>query len=400
MVTKESIGNEIVGSSLQQVTTSLQQVAFSKIDVQPQDNAYRDESELDEGRLQPLAENLTTCGLNTPLLLQDRGDNRYLLLDGHRRFFALRSLVANGVQGFHAEMVVPANVIGRSASELDTVARAISANVQRQALSAEGRVRAAARLSRLGMAQSEIARCLAVSEATIARDLALAGNDRLMNHIRHHHIAATAAATLMQTATDADRVGDLMEALDNWLAETQAAIEAEVERREASDEDPLSESQRWPQRFFSADLARSWKTALQSGGELGQPTFRFRAMIREDRGRTLLQIDSLQRDVSDMSAAELAKVFQRTVDLADALQPLVVDKAKNELAGNELSAGATASKGEDRLASLGLAHLLGSEDDEFVDPFREAPSIEEGVADDLDQPADSSHAVVEGRNDS
>ncbi len=112
--------------------------------------------------------------------------------------------------------------------------------------------------------------------------------------------------------------------------------------------------------------------------------------MRKDKGRTLLEIDSLRRDVSDMSAAELAKVFQRTVDLADALQPLVVDKAKNELAGNDLSAGATVSKGEDVLASLGLGHLLASEDDDFVDPYHEGSSTEEVVADDLEESATDS----------
>ena len=403
MIINESVGNEPVGSSLHRVATEPQKIQLSEVFVQPEDYDIRAVHESDMEDLKPLAEDIAVNGLITSLLVQDCGKQGYRLLDGHRRYFALKSLVENGVEGFEAAMLVPANVVSSAASQLDTTARAIAANVQRQSLSAEDRMRAAASLAKLGMPQAEIARCMAVSEATVARDLAVAGNDRLMEHIRRHHISATTAATLLKAAMDADRVDDFLEAFEDWLAETQATIEAEVDRRAANDEEPLSEAQRWPQRYSTADLARCWRSALQSGDELGSPTFRFKALVREDRGRTLLEIDPLRRDVAEMSAAELAKVFQRTVDLADALQPLVVDKAKIESAGSDPSAVATVSKGEDLLSSLGLGHLLDrEEDDRFVDPDDVFPSAANATEHDVNVPRSPSRPIVEGqsRNDS
>jgi ParB-like chromosome segregation protein Spo0J len=397
MVVKEIVGNEPVTFKLQPLATEPQNIPLNKIFIQPEDFAFRDAHELEAEDLKPLAEDIAAMGLTTPVLLQDCGERGFLLLDGHRRLLAIRKLARDGVEGFPEDMRIAANVISSKASVLDTTARAISANIQRQSLSAMGRIQAAARLAKLGMPQTEIARLLAVSDATILRDLAVAGSEQLLSHICFHNISATAAATLMKAALDANRVGEFLEELDHWLTVTMAAIEVEVERREASDEDPLSESQRRPQRYFSAELVRCWKSALQSGGELGQPTFRFKAIVRKDKGRTLLEIDPLRRDVADMSASELAKVFQRTVDLADALQPLVVEKAKSELAGNDPSAGARASRGEDTLQSLGLGHLLSREDDDrFMDPDDVFPSAAKTTENDVNVPRSPSRPFVEG----
>ena len=175
MVINESIGNEPVTFESQPITAEPQQVALSAIFVQPEEYSFRNKDEFDDGNLKDMKVDVVKNGIITPLLIQHRGKNRYVAIDGHGRLWCLKSLVEDGVDGFSADMLVPANVIPSTASELATTAFAVSANVQRRSFSAEGRIRATARLDKLGMPQAEIARRLNVSEATISRDLALAG---------------------------------------------------------------------------------------------------------------------------------------------------------------------------------------------------------------------------------
>lgn len=168
------------------VKTEFQQVSLSSIVVRFTEYAFRDDDHLDisSEALKALAEDIRVHGgVHTPVLLKRLPDGRSLLLDGHRRYHALLSLVQEGVEGFDAEMEIPANVIVSDASELAMVARAVSANVQREPLSAEGRLKAVIRLHRLGMPHGEIARLLGVSESTVTRDVALGSDEEMLDHV-------------------------------------------------------------------------------------------------------------------------------------------------------------------------------------------------------------------------
>ena len=157
------------------------QVPFRDLTARPDDYAFRDDDDLvtkgERSKLKTLSEDIaTTKGIHTPLLVRKQEGGKYLVLDGHRRFFATEMLVNQGVEGFdRATHTMPANVIVSNASELEMVARAVSANVQRQKYSGLGRIRAATRLKTLGMPEAEIGRILAVSETTISRDLIVGG---------------------------------------------------------------------------------------------------------------------------------------------------------------------------------------------------------------------------------
>ncbi|NQU26418.1 MAG: ParB N-terminal domain-containing protein [Candidatus Nealsonbacteria bacterium] len=90
----------------ERVETELQQVSLSSIVVRPTDFAFRDDDQLDVSSeaLKSLAEDIRVHGgLHTPVLLKRLPDGRFLLLDGHRRYHALLSLVQEGVEGFAAD---------------------------------------------------------------------------------------------------------------------------------------------------------------------------------------------------------------------------------------------------------------------------------------------------------
>ena len=122
------------------VTTKLGRIPFNHIDEEPADIAFRDDEELTDAAIKPLAEDVAVNGPTTPLL------------------------------------------------------HAVAADVQQRPLSGEGRQRAIIRLKRLGVPNDEIARCVGVSKQTVERDLALTSSGCFLDRIRQRNIPAIYAA--------------------------------------------------------------------------------------------------------------------------------------------------------------------------------------------------------------
>ncbi|MCY2993890.1 MAG: ParB N-terminal domain-containing protein [Planctomycetota bacterium] len=345
----------------EQVTTKLEYIPLNLIDDDPENFAFRDDDELTDAAINDLAEDIAVNGLTTPLLVAKRANDRYLVDDGHRRLRALRLNAKQGVVGFNEKMLVAANVIAEGASELALVARAVAANVQHRPLSADGRRRAVIRLKQLGMPNDEIARCAGVSKQTVERDLALASSGCMWDHVRDHNIPLRYATFLVKLAKDAkdkndkivDRTDDLCAAMAGFVDEQKAEIEAEQKQRKEADEDPMSLSETWPSRYFTAELAASWKMALEKGLPLTRPSFRYRADVKEENGVHHILIDSVKMSAAKMSARDLAKVLERLVTCAAKIKPILKEKEQAEAARQ--TAQATASDaGRKVLEELGL----------------------------------------------
>ena len=92
---------------LEHVETELQQIPLSSIVVRPEDFSFRDEDDLviSGDSLKSLGEDIKAHGgIHTPLQVQQFPDGRYLLVDGHRRFYALQAIVQERVEGFAPDM--------------------------------------------------------------------------------------------------------------------------------------------------------------------------------------------------------------------------------------------------------------------------------------------------------
>ena len=165
----------------------------------------------------------------------------YEVGDGHRRFFSLQQLVADGVAGFSADMLVPANVLGVDTDELTFVTASVSANIEREPLPAEGRMDATMRLHKAGMPRQTIADLLHVSKSTVDRDITLTGDAEMMRHVRElRTITMSNASQLLATANKAKRRDEFMAFLTEWGRQAQAEINAEVAARASRDEPPLA----------------------------------------------------------------------------------------------------------------------------------------------------------------
>ena len=360
---------------------SLQHVPFSKIVVQEKDYAFREgigSDPFSKTALRSLKESIMRHGgIHTPILLRDLGNGTYLLVDGHGRYFALLQLIEEKVAGFTPDMLLPANVLATETSDLVMVATGISANTERRPLAYEGRLKATKTLYELGMPRKAITQLLNVSESTVDRDLALAGDDEMMAYVKSHYIQATYAASLLAAAAKHNRRNDLVTHFKVWLEATKAQIAAEIAALKAQDADmALPASQTWPQSRLTAGLVKHWRTALEKGNSLADPGFRFKAMVRSDGGVQRIEVDALNKPVDDMSAEDVAKVLQRCVDLAANLEPVLTSKMAEENEGaDQDETSETVSPGQQRLQQLGWGQLAGQPDDDLqYDPADYEPS--------------------------
>ena len=350
---------------------TLQHVPFSKIVVQEKDYAFREGSgtnPFSKKALQPLKESIMQHkGVHTPILLRARGDGTYLLVDGHRRYFALKALIEDGVQGFTADMTLPAFVMAVETSELVTVATGLSANIDRQPLAYEGRLKATKKLYELGMPTKSIAQLLGVSESTVDRDLKLVSDDQMMAHVRSHAIQATFAASLLAAAAKHTRREDLMAHFEQWLEATKTQIAAEVAALKAQDAElTMPVSKTWPQSRLTPELIKHWRIALEKNQPLVDPGFRYKAMVRSDGGVQRIEVDGLNMAVDKMTAGQVAKLFERFVDLTAELEPILESK----MAAQESEASEPAVKvspGQQRLQELGWGQFVSGPDVDVED---------------------------------
>jgi hypothetical protein len=353
---------------LEPAKAQVQQVKWSQIIARPQEYAFRAEGDKDpfsKAALGSLKESIKRHGsVHTALLLKAYPDGTFLLGDGNRRYFSLGQLIEEKVQGFTAEMLLPANVLEHETSDLVMISTALSANIERQPLGFQGRLDATLKLHGLGMPKKSIAQLLNVSDSTVDRDLILANDAEMRGHILYHCITASNAATLLAAADKAGRTKEFKESLRKWLSEENERRHAEQKAREERDEPPLSGSKLWLQNAMTSEMVSAWRRALEKGTRLRDPGFKFRAYLREEGGHARIEIGSLSKPVSELSSGDVAKVVRRCLDLAAELEPVLLAKATAEKQGAKPEAKSEKpSPGLQRLRELGLASLVGEKDE-------------------------------------
>ena len=185
---------------------SVQYVKFSELQARPEDYAFRrsvDSDPFSEAELRSLMEAIKAVGgITVPLLVKIliSATGKLLVLDGHRRFFALLRLIEAGVAGFNRDMLIPVQVMDAQTPELTAIAAVLASNVERKSLTFEGYLDAVMKLNKLGMPVRAIAELLHLSDTTINRYLLLGGDEKMRTHISRHHITATNAAMLVAVA--------------------------------------------------------------------------------------------------------------------------------------------------------------------------------------------------------
>jgi hypothetical protein len=185
----------------------------------------------------------------------------------------------------------------------------------------------------------------------------------MRRHVSQGHIGATLAAEMLAAAEKAGRQEEFLSSFEHWTGETRRLIQAEEDSREARGERPMSKAKREVRSHLTPQLVEAWRQALKKERLLPQraPRSNFRAVLDTTGGIARIEIASLSKSVREMSAAELAIVLERCLDLSRELEPVLLSKAADErlTSNSETDGQAGLRPGRARLVELGLGSLVG-----------------------------------------
>lgn len=368
----------------QDAPTEFRMVPFSSIVVEPETWAFRDKREFhkDNTSIKHLAESIRLDGFQTPWKVAPYGD-KYSGRDCHRRQAATSLLVDSG--HLSPDVLVPVEVFVGEPSKLEVLLRIGSANIERSNWDEFGEIGFAVALLNEKCPKNEIARVLGKSEKQVDRYLLIGKCDWMLAHIQDHNITATRAADLLTTANKYSRIDEFRDEFEAWVEQTKLDLKNENRKRERDDRELLSGDKLWPQRYMKPAIIKAWKVGITTG-KWGAPQFRYRAAVERDdtTGRKTIVIDSLRVDADRLTAAETAKVFQRTYNLALELEPMILEKRQREALSGESS---TTNVGNDeasrRLANLGIGDLLVEDEELDGELDEDFDDVEERQSKDL-----------------
>ena len=126
-------------------------------------NTYQPRSEFDETALQELTESVLVHGVLQPIMVRPRGEGRYELIAGERRFRAAQGAGLTQIPAVIREM-----------TDEESLTVALIENIQREDLNAMEAARGYKQLlDQFGLTQAELSRQLGKSQSTIAYALSL-----------------------------------------------------------------------------------------------------------------------------------------------------------------------------------------------------------------------------------
>jgi hypothetical protein len=364
--------------------TEFRQVPFSRIVIEPETWAFRDEQEYDKDNpsIKHLAESIRLDGFQTPWKVAPFGD-KYSARDCHRRYAATSLLVDGG--HLPPDVLVPVEVFIGQPSKLEILLRIGSVNIERRNWDEYGEIAFAVALLNERCPKNEIARVLGKSEKQVERYLLIGQCDWMLTHIQDHNITATRAADLLTTANKYSRIDEFRDEFEAWVEQVKLDLKNENRKRERDDRELLSGDKLWPQRYMKPAVVKAWKIGITTG-KWGAPQFRYRAAVERDdtTGRKTIVIDSLRVDADRLTAAETAKVYQRTYNLALELEPMILEKRQREaLSGESSTAGVGNDEASRRLASLGIGDLLVDDEESDGELDEDFDDVEERPTEDL-----------------
>ncbi len=355
------------------VATEHRLIPLSDIVLDVQENAFRDDDDykLDGPAITALAEELFLAGMQVPILVE-LIDGKYTVWDGHSRVFASQKLVQEGK--WQADHLIPAQVAVGETTDQERLLRLGSANLARRPWGDGGMIRYSDALLKAKVPVDEIARVMQKSVKQVRRYLLVGGSVWAQQHVANHNVDVTKMSGLLQLADKNQRREDFQKQFDTWLAATKLAIAAENRKRDRSDQMLLTGDQLYPQKYLKAETIATWKTGITTGVWEG-PSFKFKAILDADPAtkKRTIEIDRLSADVDQLTLEETVKVFRRCRELADALEPVLLEKKlQQKLVPSSTTASPASSAAMVRLTELGLEGLVeveaiedGEDDDDF-----------------------------------
>jgi ParB-like chromosome segregation protein Spo0J len=311
-----------------QAETRPTKVRLNEFVLQPERYSHRSKEEFKKERLKALMDSLVSEGQQVPIEFFRDKDGRPVVLKGHRRVYGERYLADDHVHHFTHDMEVDALEVVNATPE-DRLLRSVLDNVNRATLGITDRMKAAKVLFDNGIDSARAAFALGISPKQLGRDLRVAREGWLLQHIDDQSITAASALKLLDAADEAGRVVELKEDLDAWIAEKKKATREKERLRKAQTGKDLKPAEKAVKNQMPAHLVEHWVELLRKGKRFDDDAqWNFPAGIEAETGQ--LRIASVNLDLKNAPLEDVAKVAAKLGKLTQDILPFLESRSLME----------------------------------------------------------------------
>ena len=344
---------------------------------------HRKDDRLKPDKLKALAESLAQEGQQTPMVVIEQ-EGQFLLIAGHRRYFALQKAITDNLKGCKADMEISVTVVVQgddqsdSEFELDVLIRSVSDNENRVQFDDNEKVAIAKLFAEQEIPVKRGMAALGVKETQYRRYINIAQTPWLYEAVRSGQIKSTNAAKLVEIAkqcdeaTDrtevenaaVDRMGLFKSGFDAWVAEAKQERDKDNRWRAANKKKPLEGKQAHLSRYFSTARLLHWEKCLKKGEsfESDQPE-EFAFLVKVDAKKLTLEIPKVSLKSDDIDEETLESIIGGLEEGLIAVSELLVQVERKRPVSE--------SEAQEALARV-RAKRAGNEADDFheVEPVQ------------------------------
>jgi len=332
-------------------TTEHRQIPLDQIKIDKDLFCHRNPEALLPEKLETMMDSLILENIQVPVEVFKNEKGNYTLIKGHRRVSACRLLADKNEPGFTRDMLIPALEL-MSSSPADRLIRSISDNEVRLNLDRVSRIRVAKKLYDAGISVDRAARAMGMSTKNYGRDLLIAQNGWMFQHVIDDSIDPTHAYDLLVGAQKAERVTEMREDLDAWIAQKKAIIREKEKIRKASGGKELSAADKRVKKFLPKHLVTHWQDLLKQKKRFDDDAhWNFAASIESETEQ--LRISSVSLDLAKAPLDRIAKVASKLSLLSKQMEPYLI-KAIAKASGAETTPTAESSYDLEYLRKVGL----------------------------------------------
>lgn len=216
VMSEEQKEDPVILERATQATTRPVTVPLNEFVLKPELYCHRDDGDLEEDSLKSMMESLVLEGMHSPVEFFKDGDGKPVLIRGHRRIKASGFLVQRNTPGFSSGMPIEAVEVF-NATPQDLLCRSVSDNANREDNTLIARIKIAKKMHDQKVESNRAAHAMKYSVKQFSRDLRIAQNQWMLNHVEREDIASTQAADLLEAAAKANRLDDLKDHMGRWV---------------------------------------------------------------------------------------------------------------------------------------------------------------------------------------
>jgi hypothetical protein len=297
------------------ITIQLQELPdFSDEKTPLDDYCQRIREKLTEPYLEEVGESLRLEKQIDPIQVFKNTDGKWGVVTGHRRVAAMYLQMKKQVAGFTPGMAVAALELIDSTPE-DRLIRSVADNEVRQKLDQKERLLVTQKFAKAGVSKDRGAAGLAISVKSYERDLRVATQPRMLEHVLKDHLAPGDGSTLIQAAEKHHRATEFYDYLDGWVKRTEAKIVEEDHISKAETNKGLKPADLLVKNSLTQSVFDGWLEAFERKTPFTDSAeFNFEATLDKKSGK--LRIERLNVDTQDADALDLIKLGAKLSQLS------------------------------------------------------------------------------------